>query len=97
MQEWRLSQPHRLIDKLRNHLLIEITGAEWDVVGDNDFEIEGGDEDELAVLVGGWHRNALESRHPAMSVMSVATHDDLHPKQKGGNGWTKVRGRSEDV
>jgi hypothetical protein len=97
MQEWRLSQPHRLIDKLRNHLLIEITGAEWDVVGDNDFEIEGGDEDELAVLVGDWHRNALESRHPAMSVMSVATHDDLHPKQKGGNGWTKVRGRSEDV
>ena len=47
MQDWRLSQPHRLIDKLRNHLLIEITGAEWDVVDDNDFVDEG--EDELAV------------------------------------------------
>lgn len=95
MQDWRLSQPHRLIDKLRNHLLIEITGAEWDVVDDNDFADE--DEDELAVLVGGSRPNAKESRHPAMSVMSVATHVDAFPSKKGGNGWTKVRGRSEDI
>jgi hypothetical protein len=95
MQEWRLSQPHRLIDKLRNHLLIEITGAEWDVVDDNDFEDEG--EDELAVLVGGAHRSSQARQHPAMSVMSVATHVDTAPNKKGGNGWTKVRGRSEDV
>ena len=92
MQEWRLSQPHRLIDKLRNHLLIEITGAEWDVVDDNDFEEEA--DDELAVLVGG--HKALDGRHPAMSVMSIATHNET-PKQKGAHGWTKVRGRSEDV
>jgi hypothetical protein len=95
MQEWRLSQPHRLIDKLRNHLLIEITGAEWDVVDDNDFEDEG--EDELAVLVGGIHRHSQATQNPAMSVMSVATHIDAFPNKKGGNGWTKVRGRSEDV
>jgi len=95
MQEWRLSQPHRLIDKLRNHLLIEITGAEWDVVDDNDFEDEG--EDELAVLVGGAHHHAHSRQHPAMSVMSVAAHTDAIPNKKGGNGWTKVRGRSEDV
>lgn len=95
MQEWRLSQPHRLIDKLRNHLLIEITGAEWDVVDDDDFEDEG--DDELAVLVSGSHRNTPEDRHPVMSVMSIATHGDTNPRQKGGNGWTKVRGRSEDV
>jgi hypothetical protein len=93
MQDWRLSQPHRLIDKLRNHLLIELTGAEWDVVDDDDFD----DDDELAVLVDGSHRNALESRHPTMSVMSVATHAEMDTKQRGGNGWTKVRGRSEDV
>lgn len=92
MQEWRLSQPHRLIDKLRNHLLIEITGAEWDVVNDNDFEEEA--DDELAVLVGG--HKALGCGHPAMSVMSIATHHDTS-KPKGGHGWTKVRGRSEDV
>lgn len=95
MQDWRLSQPHRLIDKLRNHLLIEITGAEWDVVDDHDFDLE--DEDELAVLVGGSNRNAVEDIHPAMSVMSVATHVGANQKPKGGNGWTKVRGRSEDV
>lgn len=93
MQEWRLSQPHRLIDKLRNHLLIEITGAEWDVVDENDFDDER--EDELAVLVGGSNRKALNDKHPAMSVMSVAIPESAAPRPKGENGWMKVRGRSE--
>lgn len=93
MQEWRLSQPHRLIDKLRNHLLIEITGAEWDVLDEKDFDDER--EDELAVLVGGSRRKALETRNPAMSVMSVAPAEGINSRPKGENGWMKVRGRSE--
>lgn len=91
MQEWRLSQPHRLIDKLRNHLLIEITGAEWDVVDDNDFD----NGDDPAAFVGGTEYIETNSRSPAVSVMTVAIPDVKQARQKGGNGWTKVRGRSE--
>jgi hypothetical protein len=95
MHEWRISPPHRLIDKLRNHLLVEITGAEWDVLDENDFDDER--YDELAVLVGGSHRKALEERHPAMSVMSIAPHEDPSSRPKGESGWMKVRGRSEGL
>lgn len=90
LQNWRLSQPHRLIDKLRNYFLNEITGAEWDVLSDGDFDEERADE--VPVLVGGAKRKVLENRHPAMSVMTVAADVDGQPR--GEAGWMKVRGRS---
>lgn len=93
MQNWRLAQPHRLIDKLRNYLLNEITGAEWDVLSDGDFDDERADE--VPVLVGGAKRKVLQNRHPAMSVMTVAADADGRPR--GEAGWMKVRGRNGDA
>lgn len=91
MQDWRLSQPHRLMDKLRNHLLLEITGAEWDVLDEKDFDGMTGDGTHVgasAVFVGGTQRKALE---PAMSMMSVQADEGGRPK--GESGWMKVRDR----
>jgi len=93
IQSWRLAQPHRLIDKLRNYLLNEITGAEWDVLSDGDFDDERADE--VPILVGGAKKKVLEDRHPAMSIMTVAADPDGRPK--GEAGWMKVRGRSGDA
>ena len=95
MRDWRLSQPHRLVDKLRNYLLTEITGAEWDVLSDGDFDAER--DDEVAVLVGGIKRRSLDDRMSAMSVMSVAPHQTIDQSPKGESGWMKVRGRSGDA
>lgn len=94
MSEWRLSQPHRLMDKLRNHLLLEITGAEWDVLDEKDFDGMIGDGSGVAesgVFVGGSERKALE---PAMSMMSVQRDEgSTGGRPKGDSGWMKVRDR----
>lgn len=86
MQSGRLLQPHRLMDKLRSFLLTELTGLEWDVLSEHDYEDDR--EDELPVLVGGKRRH-----NPSMSIMSVGGDDNV----KQEKGWTKIRGRpSED-
>lgn len=96
LADWRLSQPHRPIDKLRNHLLIDITGAEWDVLDEEDYAdsqnagVDGGEIAASTVLVGGAQRRALGNQHPAMSVMSVTSHVE---RPRGESGWMKVRDR----
>ncbi|GIZ43416.1 hypothetical protein CKM354_000664400 [Cercospora kikuchii] len=101
MKNWRLASSTRLADKLRSHLYNEVSRAEWDVV-----EMEEWDEEstgDAPVLVGG-SRRPFESRHPAMSIMTVAAHDgaeedrsssaaDEGQRKKQVSGWMKVRGR----
>lgn len=99
MQDWRLSQPHRLVDKLRNHLILEITGAEWDVLDEDDFgDLErasapategqpGASIDASTIFVGGSQGKSFD---PAMSVISVAPQE---ARAKGESGWMKVRDR----
>ncbi|KAI5366180.1 hypothetical protein Slin15195_G077030 [Septoria linicola] len=104
MNHWRLASSTRLADKLRAHLLAEISGAEWDLLEEREWDEER--EDELPVLVGG-SRRPFESRHPAMSVMTVAAHDgaeeersssaaESSKQKKQSSGWMKVRGRAGD-
>ncbi|QIW95838.1 hypothetical protein AMS68_001356 [Peltaster fructicola] len=92
MQNWRLAQPHRLMDKLRSYLLSEITGAEWDVLSERDFDDARADE--VAVLVGGSKsRRPGSNKVDAMSVMSIAPAEVVEaPKQE--KGWTKIRDRA---
>ena len=103
MKNWHLSSSVRLADKLRGHLLAEISGAEWTLVDEEEWNEER--EDEMPVLVGG-SRRPFESRvHPAMSVMTVAAHDgaeedrsssaaESSKQKKQSSGWMKVRGRT---
>ena len=99
-RDWKLPLPARLTDKLKSYLLTEMTGAEWDLMEDKEWEDER--EDELAVLIGG-ERRSIDSKHPAMSVMTVAPHngadddDTANGRPKGSSGWMKVRGRNGDV
>jgi hypothetical protein len=104
MKSWHLSSSVRLADKLRGHLLAEISGAEWTLVGEDEWNEQR--EDEMAVLVGGSGRPWEPRHHPAMSVMTVAAHDgaeedrsssaaEFKPK-KQSSGWMKVRGRGGD-
>ncbi|WPH02350.1 Hypothetical protein R9X50_00521300 [Acrodontium crateriforme] len=95
-QGWRLASSAPLIDKLKSYILNEISGAEWDVVQDDEWDDEQGFEQ--AVLVGG-PRQVLDRKSVAMSVMNVTARDDIDEvqprteKSNTGSGWTKVRGR----
>lgn len=51
MQNWKLQNPARSLDKIKEYLRAEIQRAEWEVVDGVELEI-GGAEDQ-AVLVGG--------------------------------------------
>lgn len=89
MRSWRLAQSHRLVDKLRNFLLTEINGAEWEMLSDNDFKEDR--EDELAFLMGGSdRRKILGDRDAAMTT------EGPDKRATGVRGWMKVRGRNDD-
>lgn len=94
-RDWKVGNSNRLMDKLRNYLLTEISGAEWDLLEEKEWDEER--EDEKPVLVGG-SRRPQESQLAAMSVMTVAPHQDNDAsdgKQKGNSGWMKVRERNQ--
>lgn len=101
MHDWRLASLQRLVDRLKSHLQAEMSGAEWEMLDEREWDEDG--DDEQAVLVGGV-RPALDFRHPVMSVMTVAHDDGLgdlegQPSQgsnKGSSGWTKLRGRDAE-
>lgn len=105
---WKIAS-QRLSDKLRAHLSTEISGAEWDLLEEREWDEER--EDERPVLVGG-SRRPDESRYAAgaMSVMTVAPHEGAEDdgprtsaesedaaKKKQSTGWMKVRDRSGGV
>jgi hypothetical protein len=93
MKDFRLSSPSRLADKLRHTLLGEVSGAEWELLEEREWDEER--EDERPVLVGGSNR-PHESRYAAMSVMSIAPTDNStgdDAQRRGNSGWMKIRGR----
>ncbi|KAI7529807.1 hypothetical protein KC331_g15011 [Hortaea werneckii] len=99
LSAWRLPSSSRLVDKLRSFLINEISGAEWDFLSDKEWDEERADE--MPVLVGG-ERKAASRQDPAMSIMTVTSHDrnDIstqNERQRGTSGWTKVRGRESNV
>ena len=101
-KDWKLTSPARLIDKLKSYLLTEMSGAEWDLLEEQEWIEER--EDEKPVLVGGSGRPQQDPQHPVMSVMTVGPHGGIEDekamlsdsKQKKNSGWMKVRGRAVD-
>ncbi|KXT15954.1 hypothetical protein AC579_1426 [Pseudocercospora musae] len=99
MRDWKIGSSTRLADKLLQFLASEMSGAEWEIVKEDEWDEDR--EDERPVLVGG----SYESKHAAtMSIMTVAPHDgaederlssasEAKQKEKANSGWMKVRGR----
>ena len=81
MRSWRFTSPHRLIDTLKSHLLTEMSGAEWELLDESEWEAR---EDEQAVLVGGTRTDST----PADKSAST-------DKGKSSSGWTKVKSRTD--
>lgn len=97
-RNWRIPTHARLVDKLKSYLLTEISGLEWDILSDKEWDEER--EDEVAVLVGG-ERRSLDRQGPAMSVMTVVPHSEQDggidaSRAKGTSGWIRVRDRGGD-
>lgn len=92
MHGWTSATPARIIDKVKSYLQTEISGADWEVIVEEEWDAER--EDEQAVLVGGT-RNAEASR-VAASKMSIAdsNNEDAGSRGKGTSGWTKLKSRS---
>lgn len=95
LRTWKLAAPARLLDKVKSYLLTEMSGAEWEMLDEREWNQER--EDEEAVLVGG--RRPSDEAKTAMSVMTVTGAGDEDAdggKGKGTSGWMKVRGRNGD-
>jgi hypothetical protein len=91
MRVWRTASFTRFLDKIKQILVHDMSGAEWEVISGEDFDYER--EDEQAVLVGG-----SRASRPAASIASVsskrlvesedATGDD------GNRGYLKLKSRT---
>lgn len=90
MRTWRIPSLARIIDKVKSHLLTEMSGAEWELLDEQEWNEER--EDEQAVLVGG--ANPPSESRIGMSLMTAV---DETESRRGGSGWTKVKSRSGDV
>lgn len=83
MSRWDLLPWHRLTDKLKSHLNAEMSGAEWEMIAESEWDVER--EDEQAVLVGG--RRPAEQDTDQQSVTA--------DKGKSQSGWTKLKSRAD--
>ncbi|KAK8219821.1 hypothetical protein M8818_000795 [Zalaria obscura] len=88
LRNWRLASPARLIDKIKSHLLTEMSGAEWELLDEKEWNEER--EDEQAVLVGGPRRKEMVGE---MSVMTAVGEGE---GKRESSGWMKVRGRGNE-
>ena len=94
MRSWRFVSPHRLIDALKSHLLTEMSGAEWELLHSSEWDLER--EDEQAVLVGGDRpADAASAGEATVTLADVASAGSQ--KEKGSNGWMKLKSRGNDA
>lgn len=93
--KWEMPSLARIVDKLRSHLLTEMSGAEWEVLDEKEWEEER--EDEQAVLVGGarWSLAAGAASRMGISYMTAAQDpEDGEGKVDNVKGWMKLKVRS---
>ena len=108
MQAWRFSNPVKVIDKVKQALLAERTGAEWEILEGNEWA--------HADMTGGMHVMQLDEKADASKQQSSSVGVDqtgilLKPntksqpmtpkrsvepmdgKERSASGWYKMRGR----
>lgn len=92
MQRWEMPGLAKVQDQLKSHLLAEMSGAEWEVLDEKEWEEER--DDERAVLVGGprWSLNPAggASRMGVSYMTAVATEDgERNGDERGQIGMGK--------
>lgn len=103
MRNWRLQSPVRVIEKVKTMLLAERTGAEWEILEGNEWEVEDADVDakrelnlvnrplgieETGVLVRPEAQARTEGEKAGRNER-----EDGEEKGKGNSGWTKLKSR----
>lgn len=96
MRSWRLVSPARIVDNVKSHLLTEMSGAEWEVLDEKEWNEDR--EDEQAVLVGGPRKE--EEIDGVVSVVTAGADGGGGERKeerraKGSSGWMKLKSRSE--
>ena len=95
---WRLPSLASMVDKVRSHLLTEMTRAEWELLEEREWEEER--EDERAVLVGGarWSLATGSASRMGISYMTAAQDIEEPPgKDESAKGWMKLKVRSGET
>ncbi|KAF2155904.1 hypothetical protein K461DRAFT_274957 [Myriangium duriaei CBS 260.36] len=96
LSRWEMPSLAQIQDKVKSYLLTEISGAEWEMLDEKEWEEER--EDERAVLVGGarWSLAAGAASRMGVSYMTTAQdpEDATQLKDESGKGWMKLKVRS---
>jgi Vacuolar sorting 38 and autophagy-related subunit 14 len=87
VRSWRLGTPQRVIDRVKQTLMTEMTGAEWEVLQEMEWSHQ--DDEEEPVLVRG-RRTSTAAAAAASGNLS-----DAKSRKSGTSGWTKLRSRAE--
>ena len=93
LRGWRFANPVRIIDRIKSALLIERTGAEWEVL--EKPESEEGDEgnaEPAEIPATKKAGRTLETLHEEQSLDSNVP-ENARPKK----GWTRIRNPTDDA
>ncbi|GAB7341527.1 hypothetical protein MBLNU457_7744t1 [Dothideomycetes sp. NU457] len=83
-------------DRLKSHLLTEMSGAEWELLDEREWNDD--QDDEQAVLVGS-DRRAMESKMGVSFMTAVGDPDESNREEgkgKSSSGWTKLKSRTSE-
>lgn len=93
MRNWRTASFARFLDKIKQILFHDMSGAEWEVISGDDFDYER--DDEQAVLVGG-----SRASRPAASITSSSSRRVVESEDAAGDdgnkGYLKLKSRRVD-
>jgi len=84
-------------DRLKSHLLTEMSGAEWELLDEREWNDD--QDDEQAVIVGS-DRRAMESRMGVSFMTAIGDPDESireEGKGKSSSGWTKLKSRAGEA
>ena len=108
MRTWKLRDSSKVIEKIKHMLLSERTGAEWELLEENEWEDEnpltiqvskatGFETDADPVLLKatgrGGGRNNLPSIVNTVTVLGAGDNSE-EDKLRGTSGWTKLKSRT---
>ncbi|CAD0113043.1 unnamed protein product [Aureobasidium uvarum] len=89
MRSWRAASFARFLDKIKQILLQDMSGAEWEVISGDDFE------QEEAVLVGGSRGSRAAASVGSSSTKRVVESEDVLGED-GNKGYLKLKSRTGD-
>ncbi|KAI5258629.1 hypothetical protein E4T42_00348 [Aureobasidium subglaciale] len=87
MRNWRAASFARFLDKIKQILFQDMSGAEWEVISGDDFE------QEEAVLVGGSRNSRPAAPASSSSAKRIPESDDM-TTDDGNKGYLKLKSRA---